>query len=101
MKKNGANSAMLGISTFTLFLVVYLVSPKVAVDCPGPPPDSRGTCAPVNSTIGKTTFTCSGAPTISCSASPFSFPSVLLPLGIVVSVATAMTYLLIGSKKGR
>jgi len=100
MKRNEANSAMIGIATFILFLAVYLVSPKVEVSCPIAP-GSLGTCTAVSSTVGKTAFSCSEATGASCSESIFSFPYALLPLGIIVGAASALAYLLIGLRKGR
>jgi hypothetical protein len=95
-----ATSAKIGIAVSVLILAVYLVSPKGVGLC-SIPPGSLGTCSAVSSTVGNTTFTCSLAPTVSCSASLFSFPYVLLPLGIVVGAASAFAYLLIGLRKGR
>jgi hypothetical protein len=101
MRRNVANSGMIGIATFILFLVAYLASPgRGAISCPIPA-GSLGTCTPVNSTTGKTTFTCSEATGVSCSTPLSSFPYVLIPLGMVVSAALALGYLRIGSKKGR
>jgi hypothetical protein len=100
MKRNEANSARIGIATFIVFLAVYLVSPHGAGIC-SIPPGSLGTCTAVSSTPGKTTLSCSEATGVSCSESIFSYPYVLLPLGIVAGAASALAYLLIGLRKGR
>jgi hypothetical protein len=92
-----SNPARIGIAISILILAVYLVSPKGVGLCPIPP-GSLGTCTAVSSTVGKTSFSCSGGAGVSCSAPLLSYPYILLPFVIVVAAASFIAFLLSWSK---